>query len=86
MKKRLWIFLALALVAALAVPAAYAAVTGNIQGNGNSTQNAGVPANFYDQMFQWHQNWIDQAEKSGQVTPDQAGAWRQHFQYIAGLS
>lgn len=26
--------------------------------------------------------WVDQAEQSGQVTPDQARAWRQHFQYM----
>ncbi|AEG14262.1 Protein of unknown function DUF2078, membrane [Desulfofundulus kuznetsovii DSM 6115] len=29
--------------------------------------------------------WVDQAEQSGQVTPDQARAWRQHFQYMRVL-
>lgn len=37
---------------------------------------------FFNQMFEWHQNWLDQAQKDGQVTPEQAGAWQEHFNYM----
>lgn len=78
MKKRFWL-LALAgiLVVALAAPAAFGAITGN-------DQNAQDPQNqqFFNQMFDRHQQWLDQAQKDGQVTQEQANAWQDHFNYM----
>ncbi|WP_207713027.1 hypothetical protein [Desulfofundulus sp. TPOSR] len=36
-------------------------------------------------MFDWHKTWVDNAEKNGQITPEQAQAWRQHFDYMKDL-
>lgn len=78
MKKRFWL-LALAgiLVVALAAPAAFGAITGNDQkAQDPQTQQ------FFNQMFDWHQKWLDQAQKDGQVSPEQAKAWQEHFNYM----
>lgn len=29
-----------------------------------------------DQMYQWHNSWIDNAEKDGQINQNQAQTWR----------
>lgn len=78
MKKRFWL-LALAgiLLVALAAPAAFGAITGNDQ-KGQDPQ----AQQFFNQMFDWHQKWLDQAQQNGQVTPDQAKAWQDHFNYM----
>lgn len=84
MKKRLWFLAAMGiLVVALAVPAAFGAVTGGGQ-NGQNGQNdqAGQNQAFFDQMFDWHQKWLDEARKDGQITPDQAETWQEHFNYM----
>ena len=72
MRKRLWtLVVGGILVVALAVPIAYGAVAGNNQ----KTQNQ----QFSKQMFDSHQQWLDQAQKDGQITPDQVKAWQKHF-------
>lgn len=77
-KKRIWL-LAVAgiLVLALAAPAAFGAIDGNDQ-NVHNQQNQ----KFIDQMLNWHQSWLDQAQKGGQITPEQAKAWQDHFNYM----
>ncbi|MHB8156484.1 MAG: hypothetical protein ACYDEQ_03720 [Desulfocucumaceae bacterium] len=75
MKKRLGLLLAAGiLVVALAAPAAFGAIAGNGQGAQNQQ--------FYNQMFDWHQKWLDQAQKDGQITPEQAKTWQEHFNYM----
>ncbi len=75
MKKRIWLLAAAGLlVLALAVPTAFGAVAGD-------GQNA-LNRQFVDQMFGWHQSWLNQAEKDGTVTPEQAEAWQEHFNYM----
>ncbi|HBV95616.1 MAG: hypothetical protein JL50_10010 [Peptococcaceae bacterium BICA1-7] len=75
MKKRFWVLVAAGiLVVALAAPAAFGAIAGN--GQGDQSQQ------FYNQMFDWHQKWLDQAQEDGQVTPEQAKAWQDHFNYM----
>lgn len=49
----------------------------------NQTPKLTKPNNdWHDQMFDWHKQWIDNAEKNGQLSPEQAQAWRQHFDYM----
>lgn len=75
MKKRFWILAAIGiLVLALAAPAALGAAAGN----GQKAQNQ----QFTDQMLDWHQQWLDQARKDGRITPEQAQAWQEHFNYM----
>ena len=75
MKKRYWILAVVGvLVLALAAPAAFGAITGSRQNDQNQQ--------FANQMFDWHQQWLDQAQKDGQVTPEQAKAWQDHFNYM----
>ncbi|MCL5934983.1 MAG: hypothetical protein M1543_00550, partial [Firmicutes bacterium] len=75
MKKRLWLLVAAGiLVVALAAPAAF----GAISGNGQNDQNQ----QFFNQMFDGHQKWLDQAQKDGQITPEQAQTWQDHFNYM----
>ena len=72
MRKRLWILVVGGiLIIALAVPMAYGAVSSNNQ----KTQDQ----QFFNQMFDTHQQWLDQAQEDGQVTPEQAKAWQEHF-------
>ena len=80
MKKRFWL-LAVAgiLVVALAAPAAFAAIAGDDQ-KGQDKQV--LNQQFTDQMFDWHLKWLNQAEKDGQVTTEQAESWREHFNYM----
>lgn len=80
MKKRFWL-LAVAgiLVVALAAPAAFGAIAGDDQkGQNKQVQNQ----QSVNQMFDWHLKWLDQAEKDGQVTAEQAKSWREHFNYM----
>lgn len=78
MKKRFWYLAAVGiLVVALAAPAAFGAITGNDQ-NGQNPQNQ----QFFNQMFDYHQKWLDQAQKDGQVSPEQAKTWQEHFNYM----
>ena len=75
MKKSYWILAVVGiLVLALAAPAAFGAITGSRQNDQNQQ--------FANQMFDWHQQWLDQAQKDGQVTPEQAKAWQDHFNYM----
>lgn len=74
-KNRIWLLAAAGLlVLALAAPTAFGAVTGDGQKAPNQQ--------FIDQMFDWHQGWLDQAQKDGSVTPEQAQAWQEHFNYM----
>ena len=78
MKKRFWFLAAVGiLVVALAAPAAFAAITGS--GQEVEPQQDQV---FFDQMFDWHQGWLDQAQKNSGVSPEQAKAWQEHFSYM----
>lgn len=75
MKKRLWLLIAAGiLVVALAAPAAFGAISGDSQKSQNQQ--------FFSQMFDWHQQWLDQAQKDGQITPEQAKSWQEHFNYM----
>jgi len=75
LKKRFWILAVVGiLVLALAAPAAFGALSGNQQNDQNQQ--------FFSQMFDWHQQWLDQAQKDGQVTPEQAKVWQDHFNYM----
>ncbi|MTI83199.1 MAG: hypothetical protein FH756_04685 [Firmicutes bacterium] len=37
---------------------------------------------FHDQMFDWGENWAEQSQQNGQLSPDQAQAWQDHFAYM----
>ncbi|AEG16756.1 hypothetical protein Desku_3267 [Desulfofundulus kuznetsovii DSM 6115] len=89
MKKRLAKVLAgVLVVGALVVPKVFA--YGDTQQDPDSqtikplTQTT-QQEDFYSQMFDWHKTWVDNAEKNGQITPEQAQAWRQHFDYMKDL-
>ena len=84
MKKRIWFLAAVGiLVVALVAPAAFGAITGGGQ-NDQNDQNGQAPQNqaFFNQMFDWHQKWLDQAQKDGQISSEQAKAWQEHFNYM----
>lgn len=84
MKKRLATVLAgVLVVGALVVPKAFA--------ENDSNQNPQVTSpptritqqgNFHNQMFERHKTWLDNAERDGKITPEQAQAWKQHFDYM----
>jgi hypothetical protein len=75
MKKKYWVLIGLAiLVVAIAAPAAFGAIIGGEQKA--PEQQSQQPS---DQMFEWHQQWLDQAQKDGQLTPEQAKTWQEHF-------
>ncbi|MFZ5597082.1 MAG: hypothetical protein ACOY31_08740 [Bacillota bacterium] len=75
MKRRFWILaIASVLVLAIAAPAAFGGVPDNNQGSQYQQ--------FFNQMFGWHQQWIDQAQKNGQITPEQANLWLEHINYM----
>ncbi|MCL6635348.1 MAG: YckD family protein [Peptococcaceae bacterium] len=69
MRKR-YVVMAAAGVLALVilVPGAFAAVTGN-QDN----------ADWFNRMFDYHKQWVNQAVESGRLTPEQGEAWNRHF-------
>jgi len=84
MKKRVWFLAAVGiLLVALAAPAAFGAITGGGQ-NYQNGQNGQTPQNqaFFDQMFDWHQKWLEQAQKDGRISSEQATAWQEHFNYM----
>ncbi|MDN5362863.1 MAG: hypothetical protein PWP70_1910 [Moorella sp. (in: firmicutes)] len=78
MKTRLAVLATAVLLAGtIIVPRAFAA-------NQQNQPPAAAPApaageNFVQQMFDQHLGWVDSAEKSGQLTPEQAQSWRQHL-------
>ncbi|MDD3893906.1 MAG: hypothetical protein PHU36_02660 [Syntrophomonadaceae bacterium] len=75
MKKKYWFLMVLViLVVAIAAPAAFGAITGGEQKA--PEQQSQQPS---DQMLAWHQQWLDQAQKEGQLTPEQAKTWQEHF-------
>lgn len=75
MKKRFWVMAAVGiLVVALTASAAFGAIDGNRMQDQNQQ--------FNGQMFDWHQEWLDQAQKDGKVTTEQATAWQDHFNYM----
>lgn len=74
-KKRIWLLAAAGiLVLTLAAPSAFGAITDD----GRNAQNQ----QLVDQMFNWHQGWLDQAQNNGSVSPEQAEAWQEHFDYM----
>lgn len=75
MKRKYWFLMGLAiLVVAIVAPAAFGAITGGEQKA--PEQQSQQPS---AQMFEWHQQWLGQAQKDGQLTPEQAKAWQEHF-------
>jgi hypothetical protein len=56
------------LALAILVPSAFAAVTGN-QGD----------VDWFNRMFDYHKQWVNQSVENGQITPEQGKAWNQHF-------
>lgn len=72
MKKR---FVAMGVAAllllAVVVPGAFAANDDKAVGN-----------QWFNQMFEWHNSWVDQAVKNGQIDQQQAQAWKDHFNYM----
>lgn len=73
MKRIVLLGLVSILVMALFAPVAMGAVKDN-----PTAQNAQNQA-YFEQMMQQHQNWLDQAQKDGRITPEQAKAWQKHF-------
>ncbi|SHL00544.1 DUF2680 domain-containing protein [Desulforamulus aeronauticus] len=63
---------------ALLVPAAFAAVD-NVQDKATPNVNNTNNQQFYNQMFDQHKTWLDQAVKDGQITEEQSQNWSQHF-------
>ncbi|WP_258359611.1 hypothetical protein [Moorella sulfitireducens (nom. illeg.)] len=77
MKSRLAILAAVVLLAGtIVVPRAFAVYQQNQAPAGTPTP---ADENFVQQMFDQHLSWVDSAEKSGQLTPEQAQSWRQHL-------
>lgn len=75
MKKRYEI---IAVIGILVVALTASAVFGAVNGNKEKEQDQ----QFINQMFDSHQQWLDQAQKDGQVTPEQAKDWQEHFNYM----
>lgn len=75
MKKRYWI---IAVIGILVVVLAASAVFGSIDGNKEKDQNL----QSISQMIDCQEQWLDQAQKDGQVTSEQAKAWQEHFNYM----
>lgn len=69
MKKR-YVVLALVGILALAVlaPAAFAAVSGDQ-----------AAPDWFNRMFDFHKQWVDQAVQNGRITPEQGQVWNRHF-------
>ena len=68
MKKLMILTVAALLMGTLLIPAAFA-----------ETPEYG---DWFDQMFQWHNQWVDDAVENGQMTEEQAEAWQDHFNYM----
>lgn len=62
---------------ALLVPGAFAANADSQVTTPNSNNEQ-----FYNQMFDWHKSWVDQAVKNGQVTEEQAKNLDQQFEQM----
>lgn len=78
MKRKITAGIVTLALAALLVPAAFAASNDDqvtTTPTAPSTQNE----QFFDQMFDWHKTWLNSAVKNGQLTEDQAQAWGRHF-------
>lgn len=73
-KKYLFLVSLVVLVVAIAAPAAFGAITG-----GEQKKPEQHSLQISDQMFEWHQQWLDQAKKDGQLTAEQAKTWQEHF-------
>lgn len=68
-KHILWLGVALLVVVALLVPAAFA---------GDTNTNTQTKA-WFEQMYAAKQANVEQAVKNGQLTPQQGEAWKKHF-------
>lgn len=78
MKRKLMAGIVTLALGALLVPAAFAARNDNQTSTAPaapSTQNQ----QFFNQMFDWHKAWLENAVKNKQLTEEQAKAWAQHF-------
>lgn len=72
MKKKYWFLMGLAiLIIAMAAPSAFGAITAGEQ---KATEEQAS-----DQMLDWHQQWLEQAQNEGRLTPEQAKTWQEHF-------
>lgn len=78
MKRKITAGIATLALAALLVPNAFAASDDN-QVNTAPTAPTTQNQQFYDQMFDWHKTWLDNAVKNNQLTEDQAKAYSQQF-------
>lgn len=78
MKRKIMLGIATLALGALMVPAAFAAVDKN-QDNAANTVNNDKNQQFFNQMFDQHKTWLDQAVKDGNITEDQAKNLNQHF-------
>ncbi|AEF95243.1 hypothetical protein Desca_2414 [Desulfotomaculum nigrificans CO-1-SRB] len=80
MKRKLIAGIVTLALGAMLVPAAFAAVDNNQSDSvANSVYNNTQNRQFFNQMFEWHKTWLDNAVKNGQLTEDQAKVWTQHF-------
>ncbi len=69
MRKRYLVIVVIAVLAlAILIPSAFAAVAGNPGGE-----------DWFNRMFDYHKQWVNQAVESGQITQEQGKAWSQHF-------
>lgn len=78
MKRKLTAGIVILALGALLVPAAFAAVDKN-QDKAFNNLNDLKSQQFYNQMYEQHKTWLDQALKEGQITEDQAKNWNEHL-------
>lgn len=78
MKRKITAGIATLALAALMVPAAFAASDNN-QATTTPTAPSTQNQQFFNQMFDWHKSWLDSAVKNKQLTEEQAQAYSQHF-------
>ncbi|MBM7853930.1 hypothetical protein JOC37_000295 [Desulfohalotomaculum tongense] len=78
MKKRFIILgMAALLLVGVVAPNAFAHGIAYTAGGPKAAEN-----NWFDQMFEWHNSWVDKAVKDGQMDPKQAEEWKKHFNYM----
>ncbi|MCL5779434.1 MAG: DUF2680 domain-containing protein [Firmicutes bacterium] len=82
MKRKLIAGIVTVALGALIVPAAFAAIDKNQPDNAANTVNNSKNQQFFNQMFDQHKTWLDNAVKDGKITEEQAKTWNQHFEQM----
>ncbi|MGE4283422.1 MAG: DUF2680 domain-containing protein [Clostridia bacterium] len=69
MKKKSVVFItSLVLIAAIAIPAAFAAAPEDSK-----------TSKFFESMFDFHRKWVDKSVEKGEITEQQAQQYNEHF-------